>query len=67
MEKVLLLNDKNMSTMKEEVVKGYQLLRGECIIRLFTTYGAVDLQYDTLDDAIGDYARIRGGYKNGKE
>ena len=67
MEKVLLLNDKNLSTMKEEVIKGYQLLRGEVIIRLFTTYGAVDLQYDDLDSAVKDYAKIRGGYINEKE
>ena len=66
MEKVLLLNDKNLSTMKEEVIKGYQLLREEVIIRLFTTYGAVDLQYDDLDSAVSDYAKIRGGYNNEK-
>ena len=65
--KWILFNDKNMTTINEEVIKGYMFLRAECILRLFTTYGGIDLIYDNLDDIISDYARIRGGHNNEKE
>ena len=62
--KWILFNDKNMTTINEEVIKGYMFLRGECLLRLFTTYGGIDLVYDSIEDIISDYSRIRGGHNN---
>lgn len=58
----LLFNDKNLSVMEEEQVKGYMMLREEVIIRLFTKYGCIDLSYDNTDEMISDYAKIRGAH-----
>ena len=39
--KCYFFNDKN-------IIQGFQMLRGEVIIRLYTKYGAVDLGYDSI-------------------
>ena len=56
--KCYFFNDKNLTIMDKNIIQGFQMLRGEVIIRLYTKYGAVDLGYDSLDVLIEDYDSI---------
>lgn len=62
--KYYFFNDKNLSIMDKEQVKGFMLLREEVIIRLFTIYGCIDLSYDTLPIAVDDYQKISEGLRD---
>ena len=56
--KCYFFNDKNLTIMDRDIIQGFQMLRGETIIRLYTKYGAVDLGYDSLDMLVKDYDSI---------
>ena len=58
--KYFVFNDKNMSIFDKEVIKGIQVLVEEKIIRLLTTYGALDLSYEKENFMYSDYNNFKG-------
>ena len=49
-----------MSIFDKEVIKGIQVLVEEKIIRLLTTYGALDLSYEKENFMYSDYNNFKG-------
>lgn len=59
MKNYFIFNDRNMSVFDKEIIKAIQVLVNEKIIRLLTTYGAVDLAYDKESFMYCDYNNIK--------